>query len=225
MYTRYLFFLSSVAPALCLWLITQGITGDFAHGNEILNPIPGPTWIAMQGKSWHASIGCPAREQLALLHLPYLDFQGRAQKGEMIVAQSVARDVIKVFSEIFDNGKFRIASMQLIDKFDGDDTKSIEANNTSAFNCRAVTGGVRLSEHAFGKAIDINPVQNPYVTRRTVEPASGEAYASAEKRVNSRVGMIRQGDIVIKAFAGIGWKWGGTWNSVRDYQHFSASGP
>ena len=216
----------TLGAALALTSLLGGLT---AGAQDVVRrgfatPIPEPTWLAMQGKSWHASLGCPARAQLALLRVPYLDFEGRTQTGEMIVAQSVSRDVLGVFNEIFSSGEFRIASMQLIDHFDGNDDRSMAANNTSGFNCRTVTGGTRLSEHSFGKAIDINPVQNPYVTRNGTEPPAGAAYDRPSKRQGAQIGLIREGDVVTRAFARIGWKWGGAWQSLKDYQHFSLSG-
>ena len=94
-------------------------------------------------------------------------------------------------------------------------------NNTSAFNCRKVTGGKGWSQHTYGEAIDINPLQNPYVTSRGVEPAGGKEFLN---RVKRQKGMILADDPVVKLFAKYGWKWGGSWNSVKDYQHFSKSG-
>jgi hypothetical protein len=94
------------------------------------------------------------------------------------------------------------------------------ANNTSAFNCRSVTGGGGFSEHSYGTAIDLNPVQNPYLSGALVLPEQGRPYIGRP----SSPGVIHAGDAVVNAFAGIGWKWGGYWNSPTDYQHFSASG-
>jgi poly-gamma-glutamate synthesis protein (capsule biosynthesis protein) len=189
----------------------------------VATPIPDATWRTMQGKSWQPGLRCPAREELALLRMPYVDFNGTPQAGEMIVAKSVAGDVLDVFAELH-RSRFPIAAMQLVDKFDGNDDRSMASNNTSAFNCRPVTGGQSLSEHAYGKAIDINPVQNPYVARSGTRPPAGVPYDSAAKRAAERPGVIRDGDAVIKAFARINWKWGGGWASPKDYQHFSQSG-
>jgi hypothetical protein len=112
--------------------------------------------------------------------------------------------------------------MQLVDVYSGDDDRSMAANNTSAFNCRKVAGTSKWSEHAYGRAIDVNPVQNPYVTRSgKVSPATGKRWAN---RAQGLPGMIHSGDKTVKAFAAIGWKWGGTWRGARDYQHFSSTG-
>jgi len=185
--------------------------------------IPDATWRAMQGKSWHKGFGCPSRRKLALLTIPYKDFDGRCRIGEMIVARSVASDILDVFAKLY-NGDFRIARMDLVHEFGGDDPRSMSANNTSAFNCRRVTGGRRLSEHSYGKAIDINPVQNPYVRRGRTQPRAGRAYDTPAERLRKRLGVIRRRGVAERAFRSIGWTWGGNWRSLKDYQHFSQSG-
>jgi hypothetical protein len=111
--------------------------------------------------------------------------------------------------------------MEPVDVYDGDDNRSMAANNTSAFNCRAVTGGSSWSEHSYGTAIDINPLRNPYVRGGTVLPPEGSAYAD---RGLDEPGMIHAGDEVVETFGAHGWIWGGTWDSTKDYQHFSTSG-
>ena len=108
-----------------------------------------------------------------------------------------------------------------IDVYDGSDDASMAANNTSAFNCRAVTGGSSWSEHSYGTAIDVNPLVNPYVRGNTVLPPEGSRYAD---RTRDDPGMIHSGDSTVEAFSARGWIWGGTWSSPKDYQHFSTSG-
>lgn len=177
----------------------------------------------MQGKSWKPGIGCPKREDLAHLKIPYVDFFAKEQVGDMIVASAAAADVLTVFAELH-RERFPIASMRLVDVFGGSDLASMAANNTSAFNCRAKTGGSALSEHSFGLAIDLNPIQNPYVTASTVLPRDGKKFSTATARAAAQPGLIVGGDAVVTAFARIGWKWGGAWTSPKDYQHFSKSG-
>lgn len=186
-------------------------------------PIPDAVWRAMRGITWRPGIGCPAREALAYLRVPYVDFRNQRQTGTMIVARDVANDVLDVF-ETLAREEFPIQRMELVHRYDGNDTRSMNANNTSAFNCRRVTGGKRLSEHAFGRAIDINPIQNPYVRRGRVQPRAGRAYDSRAERLRERLGVIRANEVVTRAFSKIGWKWGGYWRSLKDYQHFSKSG-
>ena len=115
-----------------------------------------------------------------------------------------------------------IRRIWLVDAYGSSDDRSLAANNTSAFNCRFVAGTTRWSEHAYGRAIDLNPVQNPYVSSSGhVSPPSGAAYVDRSKRAK---GMIHAGDAVVRAFVAIGWGWGGYWGSPKDYQHFSATG-
>ena len=117
--------------------------------------------------------------------------------------------------------RFPIASMRLVDDFGGDDAASMAANNTSAFNCRRVAGSTSWSQHAYGRAVDVNPVQNPWVSGSTVDPRAGAAFAD-RRRV--RPGMLVSGAPAVRAFEVRGWGWGGRWSSVKDYQHFSANG-
>ena len=124
-----------------------------------------------------------------------------------------------IFRRLYEIG-YPIASMRLVDDFGGDDDASMSANNTSAFNCRPVTGGGGFSEHSYGTAIDVNPVQNPYLAGSTVLPAEGRQYVD---RPDSP-GVIHAGDEVVQAFADHGFRWGGTWSGPIDYQHFSVSG-
>jgi poly-gamma-glutamate synthesis protein (capsule biosynthesis protein) len=177
----------------------------------------------MQGRSWRAELPCPGRDALVLLRVPYLDFDGNAQTGALIVAKSAAKAVASAFQEIYDSGKFRIYRMSLIDEFGGDDARSMAANNTSAFNCRTTDRGA-MSRHAYGMAVDINPVQNPYREGNLTEPEAGRAYDTPEKRRRDIVGIITDGDVVTRAFARQGWRWGGHWKRSVDYQHFSNDG-
>lgn len=187
-------------------------------------PIPDAVWVAMQGKSWHADRGCPGRDALVLLSVPYLDFDGIGHTGQLIVAKSQGEKIARVFDTIFRSGGFRIARMKLVDAYGGDDDASMAANNTSAFNCRYIGGTTKLSEHAFGTAIDINPVQNPYVTKAGTYPSLGEAYDEAHERKPGVTGIILDGDAVTKAFKDAGWSWGGNWKTKKDFQHFSLTG-
>lgn len=172
----------------------------------------------MTGKSWRE--GCPvAIEDLRVVELSHYDFSGRATKGELIVAADVAAKVVEAFKALFD-AKFPIQRMRPVRSYGGDDDASMADNNTSAFNCRLVGGSKRLSQHAYGRAIDINPVQNPYVRKTKVSPPAGRAYLD---RTDVRPGMIVEGGPARRAFRTIGWGWGGKWRSVKDYQHMSAS--
>ncbi len=174
----------------------------------------------MTGVSWRP--GCPVPlERLRLLRMSYWGFDNAAHNGLLIVRDDVAVSVIDVFRRMY-NARFPIQRMQLVDDFGGSDARSLAANNTSAFNCRAIDGRPGVwSQHSFGVAIDIDPVQNPWVRGTTVDPPAGRAYLD---RGHVRPGMIVAGDIVVSAFAAHGWGWGGNFNNAKDYQHFSATG-
>ena len=170
--------------------------------------------------SWRA--GCPVPlEDLRLVRLTHWGFDGHPRDGELVIHEDHAADIVSAFEAIY-RARFLIEQMRLVDEFGADDDRSMAANNTSAFNCRSVAGSKRWSEHAYGRAIDINPVQNPYVTRSgAVTPPAGAAYTD---RSTETPGLITAGGPVTRAFAAIGWGWGGNWSSGKDYQHFSSSG-
>lgn len=160
-------------------------------------------------------------DDLRYVSLLYVDFDGNTQNGEMICNKAIAEDILEIFSELYNNG-YQIESIKLIDEFDGDDTASMLANNTSCFNYRVVEGTNRLSNHAKGLAIDLNPFYNPYITYNkdgstNISPEGSEAYAD---RNASFPYKIDENDLAYKLFKEHGFTWGGNWNSVKDYQHF-----
>ena len=161
---------------------------------------------------------------LALADLRYvtvsqIDFGGAVQTGELVLHADVAEPVVGVFAALFE-ARYPIRLMRLVDDFGADDTASMDADNTSAFNCRAITGGTGWSEHAYGKALDLNPVENPYVVGNHVAPEAGRAFVDRP----DLPGVVHAQDVVVQAFAAAGWQWGGSWSSPIDYQHFSLSG-
>jgi hypothetical protein len=119
------------------------------------------------------------------------------------------------------DARFQINRLEPVDAYGGSDDRSMEANNSSAFNCRRVAGTTRWSEHAYGTAIDLNPVQNPYVRGDRVDPPAGEGWRNRDSKTP---GMVTDDDAVVRAFQSQGWGWGGHWSAGKDYQHFSASG-
>ena len=164
--------------------------------------------------------GCPVGPfELRRLEVSHWDFAGRRRVGSIVVRATEARDVLSVFRKLY-AARFPIRRLRLVEAYKGSDDASMAADNTSGFNCRYVTGTRRWSQHAYGLAIDINPVENPYVHGGRVEPPAGRRYLD---RARARRGMVVPGDVVIRAFAAIGWSWGGRW-STPDYQHFSATG-
>lgn len=165
--------------------------------------------------------GCPVvSSDLRLLEVTHLGFDGRARQGQLVVHRDAATAMVEVFRALHAAG-FPVQRMETVDRFGGDDDASMAANNTSAYNCRRTTGGSSWSEHAYGRALDINPVQNPYVQGTFVAPEAGRAYLD---RSRVRTGMVTAGDAVVRAFAAAGWEWGGDFRTLKDYQHFSASG-
>jgi hypothetical protein len=136
------------------------------------------------------------------------------------VHEDWARPLLEVMRRLVEAG-FPIRRMRLVDDYGGSDFRSIEADNTSAFNCRAATGSSHWSEHAYGRAIDVNPIENPYVSGGRTAHAASVPYLD---RSSIRPGMAYEGGVLVGAFRAIGWGWGGSWSGTRDYQHFSASG-
>jgi hypothetical protein len=173
----------------------------------------------MTGVSWRPGCPVPIRD-LRLLTMSHRRFDGKVRQGRLIVHEDVARDLLGVFRRLYTAG-VPIRRMVPVDAYGGSDFRSIEADNTSAFNCRFVDGTTRWSEHAYGRAVDVNPIENPYVSGgRTSHPAS----VPYLDRSRHRPGMAYEGGAVVRAFDAIGWGWGGRWTSVKDYQHFSATG-
>jgi len=179
-----------------------------------------PVTAADLPASWRE--GCPVGPQdLRLLQLTYRGFDGGSHPGSMVVHAAVSRAVVDVFRRLYEQG-FPIRRMEPVDVFGGSDEASIAADNTSGFNCRDTVsiGPRRWSQHAYGRAIDVNPVENPYVLGGRVLPPAGAAYLDRSDR---RPGMALPGGPLTAAFAAAGWSWGGEW-AAPDYQHFSESG-
>jgi D-alanyl-D-alanine carboxypeptidase len=161
---------------------------------------------------------CPVGPaQLRTVHVSYWDFAGRPQQGAVVVARGQAEPILGVFRALW-AAKFPIRRLRPVSAYRGSDDASMAADNTSAFNCRFVGGTSRWSMHAYGEAIDVNPVENPYIRGATVSPPAGRAYLD---RSRSRPGMAVRGGVLVRAFAAAGWKWGA---SFGDYQHFSTTG-
>ena len=153
--------------------------------------------------------------------MTYWGFDRRAHRGRMVVHRWYANEIVRVFHRLYDE-RFPIRSMVLVDRFGADDHRSMRADNTSGFNCRYRAGlCCRWSQHAFGRAIDVDPVENPYVWSGGYSPPNGRPFLD---RSQHRRGMIHHHDTVWWAFHAVGWSWGGDWRTEKDYQHFSANG-
>lgn len=183
-------------------------------------PIPDAVWERMQGKSYTDNPYIK-RSDLRYLRLLYVDKEGKEHIGEMVCNKAIADDLIAIFRELY-RQRYPIERMQLIDDFDADDEKSMRANNTSCFCLRIVKGSNKLSKHAQGLAVDINPLYNPYVKvgkdgKRTIQPSNAAAYCNRQGKYPYK---ITAGDKCHKLFIQHGYRWGGAWRTLKDYQHF-----
>ena len=179
----------------------------------------------VKGNSWRKE--CPVKlKDLRYIKLTYIDFKGASQEGELIVHKNVAEDITRIFEELY-HFKYPIKSMKLISHYKGNDYHSIEADNTSAFNCRSVTGNKKKwSNHAYGKAVDINPIENPYISKKgTCSHPKSAPYLTAKRTHKNKKNpkdraMLLKDDRVVNIFKDYGWRWGGDWRTIKDYQHF-----
>ncbi len=176
------------------------------------------------GRNW--TPGCPVPiEDLRLVRVSYWNFDGEVRTGPLVLHERVADDVLWVFRRLFRAG-FPIEGIRLAARYrpprPEDYWDTSRRSVTASFNCRPATGSTSLSHHSYGWAIDINPLQNPYVRNDgTVLRAVALPYTD---RTRHRKGMIRPGSIVVRSFARIGWEWGGDWRTLKDYMHFSLTG-
>ncbi len=189
--------------------------------------LPASLSAEMRGTTWKP--GCPVPlTDLALLRFNHWDFHGRVQRGPMVVHQDVAEDVLWVFGRLYE-ARFPIKRMALTKEFIPEEFEpriSSPRSVTASFNCRPVITplgpGDDFSQHSYGMAIDINPVQNPFVTADGfVRNRMAIPYLDRSVQLT---GMIHDGDVVVRSFAAIGWEWGGNWSGGKDYMHFSLRG-
>lgn len=165
-------------------------------------------------------------QDLRYVRVRYFDFNGEKQTGELIVNKKIALKTVKIFYQLYQM-KYPIERMKLVDEYGADDEKSMRANNTSAFNYRTVAGTHRLSKHAMGLAIDINPRINPYInTKGVLTPANAKVYRCRnKKKCKGKYAryMIQPNSKITKLFKKYGFTWGGDWKYSKDYQHFQFS--
>ena len=199
---------------------------------DTLDPLPGDGFAArvqrvppdvLARSTWRP--GCPvAADELRWVRLAFWGFDDTRHTGELLVNVAVADDVVGVFRRLYD-ARFPVEEMRITRRDELDAPPTGDGNNTGAFACRPTVGATTYSQHAYGLAVDVNPFQNPYAKGegpdRLVLPELASAYLD---RGAVRPGMIEPGDVVVSAFAAIGWEWGGDWRSLKDYQHFSLSG-
>jgi len=160
-------------------------------------------------------------DELRYVHILHYDFEGSLREGELVCNEYIAQDLAEIFYELYRN-EYRLEKVLLIDEYDGNDTASMEDNNTSCFNYRLVEGSSNLSKHALGLAVDINPLYNPYITytedgNENISPVSALPYADRNGKFPYK---IDENDLCYKLFLQHGFTWGGNWNNSKDYQHF-----
>ena len=192
-------------------------SSEIKRGDAVFNRI--------NGKSYRDNNDI-ALEDLRYLTIPYYNFEQQVMLGEMIVNVDIQEDVLNIFKELFNN-KYEINSMKLIDDYwilgtDGNkaDNNSIEENNTSCFCYRQVTGGESISNHGYGRAIDINPQQNPYVENGKNSHRNADEYVNNRYVGEPHVIVASDEDICYSIFTKYGFTWGGNWTNPIDYQHF-----
>jgi len=182
--------------------------------------IPDTIFDFMQGRSYKE--GCTiARGDLRYLIILHRNMDGQSVVGELVVNKEISADILEIMRELYELS-YPIEQVRLVDYYEGDDDLSMAANNSSAFNWRTLTGSTtRISKHAMGMAIDINPLYNPYYKFRLgeeiIKPQEGEPYVD---RMWEFPYMIDRDDVCYDLFMQRGFKWGGNWNSLKDYQHF-----
>ena len=183
--------------------------------------IPDSVWTTMQGRTWHDNPYIN-RSDLRYLRISHYDLEGRIHVGELICNKLIAQKLLAIFRELY-RAHYPIQQMRLPDNYGADDERQMRANNTSCFCYRNVSGSKKLSKHARGLAIDINPLYNPYIRyskkdgSQIVEPATGKPYV--DRKVDFPY-KITTNDLCYKLFIKHGFSWGGAWRTIKDYQHF-----
>lgn len=167
------------------------------------------------GVSWRP--GCPVGpSNLRRIRFRYVGWDGVSRYGNLVVHRDTVYPALRAFHRLYDQD-FPVRSIRPVTAFGGSDARSMAADNTSAFNCRRVTGGTAWSRHAYGRAVDVNPVENPYVKGDVVEPPAGTDFVD---RTPARKGMLVTGSKAVRAFTDDGWTWGGGYRTLKDWQHF-----
>jgi len=198
------------------WLAVVGVGAQEFSAQ----PIPDSVFHRMQGRSWPE--GCTIRRaDLRYLRLTHVDAESKEHVGEMVCNKAIANDLIEIFKELY-RQKYPIQRIRLIDDYEAVDERSMRDNNSSCFCYRKVSGTTKLSKHAMGMAVDINTLYNPYVRtgkdgRCIVEPATATKYVDRRKTFPYK---IVKGDLLYRLFVQHGFKWGGSWRTMKDWQHF-----
>lgn len=186
-----------------------------AQKSFVVDTLTDAVFLRMQGSSFPVGCSIP-RSDLRYLRVLHYDAGGQVQQGELVCNKAIAQDLIDIFRQLY-HAHYPIERMRLIDDYDADDEQSMRANNTSCFCFRAISGSHKLSKHAQGLAIDINPLYNPYIKGTQILPRNAAKYCN---RKLSFPYKIVAGDLCHRLFLQHGFHWGGSWRSLKDYQHF-----
>jgi poly-gamma-glutamate synthesis protein (capsule biosynthesis protein) len=183
-------------------------------------PVPEAVRARMAGVSWHGDdLRCPRWDDLAYVTVDHVTFDSGTARGELVVAAPLAARAVELFRRLYRLG-FPIRQIRLVDDFAASDDASMAADNSSAFNFRVISGTDLLSQHALGRAIDINPVENPWRRSHRIDPPAGAVFTD---RREVRPGMIVRPGPVVAALDELGWEWGGDWRHAFDDHHIAWS--
>lgn len=183
-------------------------------------PLSDSLFARMQGRSYPEGCRVP-RSDLRHVKVLHVDAQGVVHKGELVCNKAIAQDLVDIFRQLY-LARYPIEKIRLIDDYEADDEQSMRDNNTSSFCYRTVSGTKKLSKHALGLAVDINTRYNPWVRKASdghqlVSPDNGRPYADRRKPYLYK---IVKGDLLYRLFIQHGFRWGGNWRTMKDYQHF-----
>ncbi len=206
--------------SLFLFMSLMTVAQTATDSTFLATAIPDSIWTRMQGKTYHQN-AYVQRSDLRYLRLHYVDFEGEERVGEMVCNRAISDDLLDIFRQLYE-ARYPIERIQLPDDFDADDERQMRANNTSCFCFRVIKGSTKLSAHAQGLAVDLNPLYNPCVkTRRDgtlfIQPSTAAPYVDRSRRFAHK---IDRQDLAYRLFIQHGFSWGGAWRSSKDYQHF-----
>lgn len=207
--------------SVLFWLcMTLGVQGQNSSDGFSVEEIPDSVWLKMQGKTYQTNPYI-RRSDLRYLKVLHWDYDERSHNGELVCNKLIADKLLAIFRELY-NQRYPIERIRLADEYDADDERQMSDNNTSCFCYRTISGSTKLSYHARGLAIDINPRYNPYIHYRKdgsliIEPSNGQPFADRTKVFRYK---IERGDLCHRLFLKYGFSWGGSWSTKKDYQHF-----
>ena len=177
--------------------------------------IPAEIADKIDGVTYHKNDSITIAD-LAYLEVLHIDFDGKSAKGELICNKKLAKEILHIFKDLYDK-KYAIEKLRLADEYGGDDDRIMADNNSSCFNYRVIFGTKTISLHGLGRAIDINPLYNPYIVNGKIMPDNATPFADRDKDFPHK---IDKNDVCFKVFKSYGWLWGGDWTDSKDYQHF-----